>query len=179
MIWYCRTVCGAAYSGQASHRVSTGVIFLLAEGLLVAGLLVLGWVGNNHLVVWACLALLFLMAGGWWDRVGDFEEPALKLGLTLLTVSIVIPFVRKAKDLHGLWESVASPIGIFSILTGAAAAYCAGKGVPALRAHPEMAMGLIVGSVVGATFLKGVPTGPLIAAGVTGMLLQLWAHLGR
>ncbi|MEW6399219.1 MAG: DUF441 family protein [Bacillota bacterium] len=151
----------------------------VAEALIAGGILILGWLGKNHLVVWACLALIALIAAGWTPHLGSLEEPALKAGLTLLTLSILIPFVRRVKDLGGLWESLASPLGLFAALTGAVAAYLAGKGVPALRAHPEMAIGLIVGSVVGATLLRGVPTGPLIAAGVTGILMELWGRLLR
>lgn len=151
----------------------------VAEALIVGGILVLGWLGKNHLVVWACLALLALIAAGWTPYLGNLEEPALRLGLTLLTLSILIPFVRRVKDVAALWHSLASPLGLFAALTGAVAAYLAGRGVPALRTHPEMAIGLIVGSVLGATLLRGVPTGPLIAAGVTGMLLELWSRLLR
>lgn len=151
----------------------------VAEALIVGGILVLGWLGKNHLVVWACLALLALMAAGWTPYLGRLEEPALKAGLTLLTLSILIPFVRRIKDLNGLWESLASPLGFFACVTGAVAAYLAGKGVPALRTYPEMAIGLIVGSVLGATLLRGVPTGPLIAAGVTGILMELWGRFLR
>jgi len=151
----------------------------VAEALIVGGILIVAWLGKNHLVVWACLALLALMATGWTQHLHSLEEPTLKAGLTLLTLSILIPFVRRVKDVAGLWESLASPLGFFAALTGAVAAYLAGKGVPALRAHPEMAIGLIVGSVLGATLLRGVPTGPLIAAGVTGILLELWSRILR
>lgn len=143
----------------------------------MAVILALGWLGKNHLVVWACLALLLLLAGGWGDKLGSLEEPSLQLGLTLLTLSILIPFVRKMRNVPELWESLLSPLGLFAVLAGAGAAYLAGKGVPALREYPEMAIGLIVGSVLGATLLRGVPTGPLIAAGVTGILLELWGRL--
>ena len=69
--------------------------------------------------------------------------------------------------------------GAAALASGAAFRLHVDQGVPALRTYPEMAIGLIVGSVLGATLLRGVPTGPLIAAGVTGILIELWGRLLR
>ncbi len=134
--------------------------------------LALGLLGRNHLVWTAALILLGIRLLGL-----DFLYPVLdrfgvRVGLTLLVVAIMVPFVAGTIRFEGLWSTLTAPPGLLAALSGAVAAYLGRLGVEGMRAHPEIAVGLVVGSILGASLLRGVPTGPLIAAGATALLLQ-------
>ncbi|MCO6560559.1 MAG: DUF441 family protein, partial [Gilliamella sp.] len=38
-------------------------------------------------------------------------------------------------------------------------------------AHPTIINGLIIGTLIGVAFFKGIPVGPLIAAGILSLLI--------
>ncbi|HBR23969.1 MAG TPA: DUF441 domain-containing protein, partial [Firmicutes bacterium] len=46
-------------------------------------------------------------------------------------------------------------------------------GVNLLETNPQIAGGLVIGSILGVLLLKGIPIGPLAAAGMAAMLLKL------
>ena len=58
-----------------------------------------------------------------------------------------------------------------SILVGALVAWLAGKGVPLMGEQPVLVAGLLIGTIIGVSFLGGIPVGPLIAAGILALLL--------
>lgn len=135
--------------------------------------LVLGIVGRNHLVWTASLILLAIRV----CRL-DFLYPALedwgvRAGLTLLVLAIMVPFVSGSIRFEGLWNTLRTPPGLLAAVTGAVAAYLGKLGVDGMRTYPEIVVGLVVGSILGASLLRGVPTGPLIAAGAAALLLQV------
>ena len=58
-----------------------------------------------------------------------------------------------------------------SILVGALVAWLAGKGVPLMSEQPVLVTGLLIGTIIGVSFLGGIPVGPLIAAGILAILV--------
>ena len=69
--------------------------------------------------------------------------------------------------------------GEFVLLGAYAVYFIHGLGAPvwlgmALAPVVVFVIGLVVGSVLGASFLGGVPVGPLFAAGLTYAALELW-----
>ena len=56
---------------------------------------------------------------------------------------------------------------------GALATYMNGQGLDLLRLEPQMIVGLVIGSIFGIIFLKGIPVGPLMAAGITAIFVKL------
>lgn len=64
--------------------------------------------------------------------------------------------------------------GLAAIAGGAIAAFVCGQGVTLLAARPEVTVGLLLGTLVGVALLRGVPVGPLAAAGVTALILNLF-----
>ena len=63
------------------------------------------------------------------------------------------------------WKSlIAIAVGIFVSWLG-------GRGVALMSAQPSLVAGLLVGTVLGVALFRGVPVGPLIAAGLVSLLL--------
>ncbi|MEW6229340.1 MAG: DUF441 family protein, partial [Bacillota bacterium] len=55
-----------------------------------------------------------------------------------------------------------------------AATYVNGKGVELLRARPDIIAGILIGTIIGVCLLRGIPVGPLAAAGITALLIRLF-----
>ena len=145
--------------------MSDGVIILLICAAL-------GAVGRNALIAGGAICLLLLRIGRLDFAVHWLGERGTALGIFLLVVSLMAPAAGGRLSLRGFAAELLRPSGIVGLLVAAAAAYFGKGGVDFLRAYPAALVGMLVGSVIGTIFLGGVPTGPLIAAGVTALLLQ-------
>ena len=63
------------------------------------------------------------------------------------------------------WKSlVAVAIGLF-------VAWLGGRGVTLMSHQPNVVAGLLIGTIAGVALLRGVPVGPLIAAGILSLLI--------
>ena len=61
---------------------------------------------------------------------------------------------------------ILSPVGIGSIMAGFAVSYIGGKGVGIFSANPTILLGVLIGTLIAVLFMKGLPAGLIIAAGV-------------
>jgi uncharacterized membrane protein (DUF441 family) len=50
-------------------------------------------------------------------------------------------------------------------------AWLGGRGVKLMSNQPDVVAGLLIGTVAGVALLRGVPVGPLIAAGILSVLI--------
>lgn len=64
--------------------------------------------------------------------------------------------------------------GWLALAGGALATYVNGKGLDLLKLDPQLIVGLVIGSILGILFFRGVPVGPLMAAGITAILFKLF-----
>ncbi|NLY52755.1 MAG: DUF441 domain-containing protein [Firmicutes bacterium] len=136
-------------------------------------LLFLGLVGNNYLVSVSSASLLLIRLLGIDGILPYLEGPGLRAGLTLLILSILTPFAAEELTSKDLIGAFITPQGAAAILGGIAGAYLGAKGLNLLEAHPESITGLVIGTIIGATFFKGIPVGPLVAAGMAALLAEL------
>ncbi|NLK07811.1 MAG: DUF441 domain-containing protein [Firmicutes bacterium] len=141
--------------------------------LCLLAMLFLGVVGNNYLVSISAALLLLLRLLGLNALLPYLEGPGLRVGLTLLILSILTPFAQGHISLDDIWGAVAKPRGATAILGGIAGAYLGARGLALLDAYPESITGLVLGTLIGSTFFKGIPVGPLVAAGMAALLADL------
>jgi len=138
----------------------------------------LGVFGRNNLVIWsgaAALALRLVAFGpalSWLDRYG---VPA---GLTLLTLAVLAPLAGGRINAGDILNDLISTEGVVALLGGAVAAWICARGVDLLAVNPRIILGLLVGSIIGAVFFKGVPIGPLFAAGLAAVFLFIARAFG-
>lgn len=66
------------------------------------------------------------------------------------------------------------PVSLAGIAAGIIVAYLGGRGVSLLGNQPLVVTGILLGTIIGVALFKGVPVGPLIAAGGMGVILQLF-----
>ena len=86
------------------------------------------------------------------------------------TIGVLAPLVSGKIQLPDLSSFLNWKMGV-SILTGVFVAWLAGKGVPLMSEQPVLVTGLLIGTIIGVSFLGGIPVGPLIAAGILAILV--------
>ena len=61
---------------------------------------------------------------------------------------------------------------VLAIIVGIVVAWLGGRGVGLMSAQPLLVTGLLLGTIIGVAVFRGVPVGPLIAAGLLSLLVQ-------
>lgn len=60
---------------------------------------------------------------------------------------------------------------LLAIVIGVLVSWLGSRGVSLMSNQPSTVAGLLVGTVLGVALFKGVPVGPLIAAGILSLLI--------
>lgn len=141
--------------------------------LLLVILIIIGLIGRSNIIATAASILLILKLTSLERFFPAVERRGLELGLLFLTMAVLVPFANEKigwKDVSPLFTTA---YGILALAGGALATYMNGKGLDLLRMEPQMIVGLVIGSIFGIIFLKGIPVGPLMAAGITAVFVKL------
>ncbi len=146
---------------------------MIQDNLLLLIILMIGLVFNNHLIASAAGSLLVLKLTKLHSLLYLFERRAIDVGLLFLLIAVLIPFALERVGIKDIWLTFQSLPGIIAVVGGIAAAYLCGQGLILLQLQPEVVVGLVLGTVIGVSLLKGIPVGPLAAAGVTAILLNI------
>lgn len=146
---------------------------MIQDNLLLLILLVIGLAFNNHLIASAAGSLLVLKLIKLQSILYLFERRAIDIGLLFLLIAVLVPFALDRVGIKDIWLTFQSIPGIIAVIGGVAAAYLCGQGLVLLQLQPEVVVGLVIGTVIGVSLLKGIPVGPLAAAGVTALLLNI------
>lgn len=141
--------------------------------LVLLTLLILGTGFGNEQIAVAAGVLLLLKLVGLGNVLRFLHSHAVDLGVIFLVVGLLLPFASGQVTLSRTVGNLLQPAGLISIFIGAASAYLAAEGLVFLRLQPEALVGLIIGSVLGVSVLGGIPTGPLVAAGLAALLYRL------
>lgn len=144
------------------------------EGTIVL-LLILGAgvLGGNELVSVSAAVMLILQLAGFTGVFQFLDNHGVDIGVIFLMLGLLLPFATHSMGLSQTARSLFSPAGVIAIVVGTVAAYFAAQGVSMLQLHPEMLVGLVVGSVIGVYYFGGIPAGPLVAAGIAALIYKL------
>lgn len=148
------------------------------EVILVA-LIVIGLIGRSPIISTAACVLLIVKLTHFERFLPTIERRGLELGLLFLTFSVLVPFAAERIGSKDVIAVVTSWPGILALSGGAIATFVNGKGLEMLRLDPQLIVGLVIGSIFGIVFLRGIPVGPLMAAGITAILLKLLSFIGN
>lgn len=97
----------------------------------------------------------------------------INIGVTIITITILIPIATGEITLKDLFECFKSPVGWVAIFCGGLVAVLSSKGVGLISSDPQVTVALVFGTILGVVFLKGIAAGPVIAAGITYCILQV------
>jgi uncharacterized membrane protein (DUF441 family) len=142
-------------------------------------ILAVGAFGRNYVVAVGAIAALILAAWPLPQLLEFLANNGIKVGIFMLMIAVLAELAVGRVPLHNLARELWSIPSLLAILGGILASWMSGRGIELLQRQPQVAIGLVIGSVLGASFFNGVPIGPLFAAGVTAVAMGLWQVLSR
>lgn len=140
-------------------------------------LILVGILGKSNILATAACILLVVKLTRLYTLFPILERRGLELGLLFLMISVLVPFATGKVHPKEILGSFVSVPGILAIIGGTLATYMNGQGLNMLKIEPEMMVGLVVGGIIGIIFLRGIPVGPLMAAGLTALFLKIYEAL--
>lgn len=145
--------------------------FDTVAGLLLV-LIALGVISHNNAITIAACVLLIMQQTALANYIPWIAKNGISIGIIILTIGVLSPLVSGKIQLPELSELLTNWKLIAAIFVGIFVAWLGGKGVSVMTLQPALVTGLLIGTVIGVTFFKGVPVGPLIAAGILGLVLS-------
>lgn len=158
--------CGGTFGCQRKEMFRTDFTSLI---LLI--LAALGIISSNTTITVAMTILLLLRVLHLQQAFPWLEKYGLTLGIIILTIGVMTPVASGKMSLQMLGSSFLNWKSLLAIAIGMLVAYLGGRGASLMSANPTIVAGLLVGTVLGVALLKGVPVGPLIAAGLLSLLI--------
>lgn len=138
--------------------------------LILLGIAALGLVGRNHTIAIAMLVLALLRLVQQ-DRTFPFlEKHGVTIGVIILTIGVMSPIASGKVGIPELTHTLTQWKSLLAVAVGTLVAYLGGRGVRLMGEEPLVVNGLLLGTVIGVAIFRGVPVGPLIAAGILALL---------
>ena len=147
------------------------------EYVIMLAILAISLIGHNMSVAYAVAAVLVMRILGLQQLFEVIGAKGISWGIILLTTAIMVPIATGQITWENIMHCFRSPAGIVSIFVGILVAVSGYLGVDYMKSSPEIATALIIGTMIGVFFFRGVPVGPLIAAGVVYVIMSLWDRL--
>jgi len=141
--------------------------------IVLLALIIIGLIGRSPIITTAACVLLAVKLIHLDRYLPTIERRGLELGLLFLTMGVLVPFADDKITFKQIVGVFMSPAGVIALVGGAIATYMNGKGLDLLKVDPQLIVGLVIGSIFGIVFLRGIPVGPLMAAGITALLLKI------
>ncbi|WP_194240703.1 DUF441 domain-containing protein [Snodgrassella sp. ESL0253] len=142
-----------------------------ANALLLLLFVALGIIGNNPSVTISALIILLVQQTPLLKYAPVLEKYGLQLGIMLLMIGVLAPLITGKVQPAQIAALVTSWKTIAAVVVGTVVAWLGGRGVQLMQVNPAIVTGLMIGTIIGVAFLRGVPVGPLIAAGLLSLIL--------
>lgn len=139
--------------------------------LILLGMAGLGIIGNNSPVTIAMIVLLLLRVTRFTQVFPWLEKYGLTVGIIILTIGVMSPLASGSMSLSTISGSFLHWQSLLAVGIGMLVAYLGGRGATLMGSNPTIVAGLLVGTVLGVALFRGVPVGPLIAAGILSLLI--------
>lgn len=93
------------------------------------------------------------------------SKPAFSLGIFFLMLFILMPVASEKVTLTDLLVHLKNPWFFLAVGTATVISYLGGRGVSYMQ-HPYILFAVVIGTLIGVLFFRGLPAGLVIAAGV-------------
>ncbi len=140
--------------------------------LILLLLLSLGIIGNNPSISIAVSILLLIRLLSLHRLFPLLEQHGLQAGVIILTIGVLAPVASGSISPQAIWRTFTHWQSLLAVAIGMFVAYLGGRGAALMATDPLVVTGLVVGTILGVVLLRGVPVGPLIAAGMMAFVLQ-------
>jgi uncharacterized membrane protein (DUF441 family) len=132
--------------------------------LILLALAALGFVSHNTTVAISILVLIIVRV----TPLNTFFPWIEKQGLT---IGVMAPIASGTLPASTLLHSFVNWKSLIAIAVGVFVSWLGGRGVTLMSSQPSLVAGLLVGTVLGVALFRGVPVGPLIAAGLVSLFI--------
>jgi len=99
------------------------------------------------------------------------EKQGLTLGIIILTVGVMAPLASGSLPASTLLKSFLDWKSLLAIVVGIVVSWLGGRGVALMSSQPTIVGSLLIGTIIGVSLFRGVPVGPLIAAGLVSLFI--------
>ncbi|MFP4660577.1 MAG: DUF441 family protein [Halanaerobiales bacterium] len=145
----------------------------MVNSLLLYIIIILGFLAQSRVIVLAGFSLLLIKELGLSGLSEFLCSKGIELGLFFLLMAILAPMILTPINWDELKNSLGGIRGVVAILAGLLATQFNGMGLKLLDDNPQLIIGIIIGSLIGIVLLGGIPVGPLMAAGIAAILIEL------
>ncbi|ENW31730.1 DUF441 domain-containing protein [Acinetobacter lwoffii] len=135
-------------------------------------LLACGIFSHNSAVTIAAAVLIVLKITPLSSFLPYVQAHGLNIGIIILTIGVLTPIASGKISGESILKSFLSWKSLLAIAIGVFVAWLGGRGVKLMSNQPDVVAGLLLGTVAGVAVLRGVPVGPLIAAGILSLLIS-------
>ncbi|ENW29921.1 UPF0756 membrane protein [Acinetobacter sp. CIP 101966] len=135
-------------------------------------LLACGIFSHNSAVTIAAAVLIVLKITPLSSLLPYVQAHGLNIGIIILTIGVLTPIASGKISGESTLKSFLSWKSLLAIAIGVFVAWLGGRGVKLMSNQPDVVAGLLLGTVAGVAVLRGVPVGPLIAAGILSLLIS-------
>ncbi|VEB98497.1 Protein of uncharacterised function (DUF441) [Cedecea lapagei] len=139
--------------------------------LILLALAGLGFVSHNTTVAVSILVLIIVRVTPLNTFFPWIEKQGLTVGIIILTIGVMAPIASGTLPASSLIHSFTHWKSLVAIVVGIAVSWLGGRGVTLMGSQPGLVGGLLVGTVIGVALFRGVPVGPLIAAGLVSLIV--------
>ena len=148
--------------------------------LILLGLAALGFISHNTTVAISILVLIIAVSilvliivrvtplSTFFPWI---EKQGLSIGIIILTIGVMAPIASGTLPPSTLIHSFLNWKSLVAIAVGVIVSWLGGRGVTLMGSQPQLVAGLLVGTVLGVALFRGVPVGPLIAAGLVSLIV--------
>lgn len=104
------------------------------------------------------------------------ENYGVFIGLVILIAAILVPIAKGQITFENIKNIFTSWTGAAALLISLFTTYLSGLGLQYLtvQGNAQVMPALILGAIIAAAFLDGVPVGPLITSGILGLGMKLF-----
>jgi len=151
-------------------------VIYLDSNIILAIILVIAVFGKaNSVAIAVCVLLLIKLLN--LDQIfyPVIEKNGVNWGLILLISAILIPIANGNVTIINIKNAFMSWAGVAALILSFFTTYLSGLGVDYLtvQGNSDVIPAMILGSVLAAVFLGGVPVGPLITSGMLALFLRI------
>lgn len=130
--------------------------------------------GKNSSLIFATIVVMLLKLIPFTNKFMEtVHSRGINWGVTIISISILIPIATGEITFNDLISVVKSPAGWIAIACGILVAMLSKWGVNQLSVSPQVTVALVFGTIVGVVFFKGIAAGPVIASGITYVIVTL------
>lgn len=141
-------------------------------GLALLLIAALSLIFTDYVLAVAAVLLFFLSFVVDKGTLASASQPAFSLGIFFLMIFVLMPVASEQVKLTDLLAQLKNPWFFMAMGVAVTVSYLGGRGVSFMQ-QPHILFAVVIGTVIGVLFFRGLPAGLVIAAGIVSALSLL------